>query len=92
MPNRPTVASPRGFGRSAWWVLVLWVFVVGQSGDCEQPTGNTDLTLLELEDEGQNVVVGFMSSERTYDVVVAKNPVTVRAQSVEAGAIDIALL
>jgi hypothetical protein len=85
MLNRPRVAIPRGCGFSA--SLVLWVFLVGQSGDCERPTGNTQLTLLELEDDGQNVVMGFMSSQRIYDVTVSKNPVTVRAQSVEAGAI-----
>ncbi len=86
MPSRPTISTPRGFSLSTWLVLALSVFVVGQSGDCEQPTGNTELTLLELEDDGQNVVVGFVSSERNYDVVVSKNPVRLRAQSVEAGA------
>ncbi|MEM7437321.1 MAG: cadherin-like beta sandwich domain-containing protein, partial [Myxococcota bacterium] len=64
-------------------IVALAAFILGQD-DCG-PSGNPDLVLLELEDEGQNLIVGFDPQQRTYDVTVSQNPVTVKATPAEAG-------
>ncbi len=65
-------------------MLALGAFILGHNHDCG-PSGNPDLILLELEDEGQNLIVGFDPQQKIYDVTVSKNPVTVKATPAEAG-------
>ena len=60
-----------------------------QTSDCQRaPTGNTFLSLLELDADGENRVDGFVSSQRDYNVWVplGMDTVTVRVQSVDPGA------
>lgn len=61
--------------------VVFWPALL-QTGDCSRPTGDTTLSLLELEVAGQNQVLGFASGDRTYDVWTAAGPTTavLRAQ------------
>ncbi len=65
-------------------ILFLSVFLLGDDG-CEPPAGNADLTLLELDDEGVNVLTGFDPLTTQYSVTVAKNPITVRAEPADPG-------
>ena len=60
-----------------------------QISDCNRPTGNTLLSLLELDASGENRVIGFVSSQATYDVWVplGMSTVTVRAESVDSAAV-----
>ncbi|MFW2388901.1 MAG: hypothetical protein ACN4G0_11225, partial [Polyangiales bacterium] len=54
---------------------VLWSALL-QAQDCSRPTGDTTLSLLELEVGGQDQVLGFASSDRSYDVWTAGGPTT----------------
>jgi hypothetical protein len=60
-----------------------------QSSDCNAPTGNTALSLLELDASGENRVIGFVSSQRVYDVwaPLGDDLVTVRAVTEDPAAV-----
>lgn len=54
---------------------VLWAALL-QANDCDRPTGDTTLSLLELDVAEQNQVLGFASGDRAYDVWTAAGPNT----------------
>ena len=61
--------------------LVALSLALLQGQTCDR--GNTDLTSLELEvDGGPNLIVGFDTLNRSYDVSTSGSTVTVRAQAV----------
>ena len=66
---------------------VLWAALL-QANDCNRPTGDTTLSLLELEVAGQNQVLGFATVDRAYDVWTTAGPSTavLRAQPTDLSA------
>ena len=60
---------------------VLWPALL-LTGDCDRATGDTSLSLLEVETSGQNQVLGFASNDRTYDIwtLAGTNTAVLRAQ------------
>lgn len=78
----------RSTRRSTFLVAVMLSPAVLQSGDCNAPSGNTQLSSLELEAGGEDRVLEFTSSQRIYDVWVpdTETSAVVRAQSVDLGA------
>ena len=78
--------------RSAHYSMILAAAVLWPAllltGDCDRATGDTRLSLLEVETSGQNQVLGFTSSDRTYDIwtPVGTNTAVLRAQSTDPGA------
>ena len=78
MENARPVIQRRSY---ALGILVALSFVLLQGQSCDR--GNTDLTNLEFEvDGGPDLIVGFDTLDRSYDVSTSGSTVTVRAQAV----------
>jgi len=78
MRDARRVIQPRSYALALGVALSL-ALLQGQTCD----RGNTDLTNLEFEvDGGPDLIVGFDTLNRSYDVSTSGSPVTVRAQAV----------
>lgn len=91
LPFTPAKTTKMFVERTHRWSTVLLAVMLSpamlQGGDCRAPSGDTSLSVLELEADGQNLLTSFTSGKRSYEVGVptSANVVTVRAESTDTG-------